>query len=759
MLKTSRYIVQISFLLILFIILPTVTLRGVQPSRQSGTGTYSTSSGGQYKTLGYSFVIGDFTTSVSLSDDAVIKSFESSSPEYMQGFNVITLTGSERHATGSYYVRRADGSYTWYNFRIRLNPANFDKNNTKVGRSLIDNLYNEGNINKSDLTQTLSSGGTGWVNQIIAGRRYLTSDNFSVMYKNKLWSNGKNNYSIPGRVYVTDSIKDSFTWTDYTYNLFPSFYDNPVVIPPVVEVDDSPPVHIEHALGSYKYKNGNDYWTTPNDTVTIDLRQRDVDSGNKHQYLRLTATGEDIRKRHDFYDGVTDINSVGTGYTSSYLSIDAAKRLENTTYGKVRWNVTPKRHGDAYDIRYYYEDENSNAIGYHDTYMNLKVDGVAPTHNAPSVSNTRYQNGNTYWVRPDDIFSVQMSSYEKLSGHYRSYMRLLGDGNDNRAYHQWNTSHTDYTIFNEGEYTEFVGGDSPYYGWTAKYKFDIKAKSNAHGRTFTIYTAYRDNVMNFRDYIDSEKKIAVDGEGPSVSFSPYSEAWTNNDVSVEASITDDDSGINRIRYKVYHDGTWSGYSDWMSASSEDFSFTENGVHRIYLEAEDNVGNKTTAYSGYYHVDKTDPIFTANAITGYDYKDGNNYWIKPSASLNIRFRGYDYRSRITLSYLRLYGTSEVRSQHKWLESSTHLNNYMTSPYVTVNAVSESYESADDRYREVTFNTSFHTHGQYYTVYSLKRDAATNWSDNYVWYNTGKVIRTDGLPPVSYTHLTLPTNREV
>jgi hypothetical protein len=511
--------------------------------------------------------------------------------------------------------------------------------------------------------------------------------------------------------------------------------------------DNTPPEHIEHSMKNYTYKNGEYYWVKPNESVNISLRQYDLESGNKHQYLRLVNDEQDIRKRHDFYDGVTDINGVSYGFDSPYLTINSASRLENTSYGKVRWNVTPKRHGDSYDIQYYYQDIADNSLGYNNTGMKLNVDGEAPRHNAPMIYGERYESDGIYWYKPNDLFSIQISSLEKESGHYRSYLKLEGDGNDNRAFHQWDsdTPVDEIDEFMSGEYTEFISGESPYFGWTAKYKFTLKAKSNAHGRVFSVYTAYRDNVMNFRNYIDSDKKIAVDGEGPSVSFSPNSKAWTNKDIPVEANITDDDSGVNRIRYKVYHDGTWSSYTDWMSVSSEDFSFTEDGVYRIYLEAEDNVGNKTTTYSGYYHVDKTNPNFTANAITGYDYKDGNNYWIKPSSPLNIRFRGYDYRSRITLSYLRLLGTSEVRSQHNWLESSIHLNNYMTSPYVSVNAVSESYESADDRYREVTFNTNFNTHGQNYTVYGLKRDAATNWSDNYVWYNTEKVIRTDGLPP--------------
>lgn len=506
--------------------------------------------------------------------------------------------------------------------------------------------------------------------------------------------------------------------------------------------DDKPPTHIFDGLYSHIYKNGNDYWTTPNDQVRINLRQRDVDSGNKYQYLRLYGSGTDVRSRHNFNSSSSNHHKV---FTDSRVSVNSASRTENTSYGRVNWYVTPKNHGDFFNVHYYYTDNVGNTVGYNDTGMNLRVDGVAPIHKDTYIYSHLYKNGSDYWTKPNNSVYMRFQQQDGHSGNKYQYFRLMRNGSiEVRSRHDFFGSSSSN---NKQITSSRVSVDSAYRDQNSSYgRVRWKVTPKQHGDTYTIQRYYQDNVNNSRGYV-SDGRLRVDGKKPSISLSPNSKSWTNSNVTVKATASDTDSGVKRIRYRTYQNGSWSNYSSWINNSTTNITLSSEGSNRIHVQAEDNVGNVESHYSSYYYIDKTDPKQSSHGITGYDYKNGNDYWVRPNNDLSIRLRGYDYHSNIYLSYLRLKGSDEARSQHNWNNSSTHLNNYNTSNHIVVNSVKRTYKSSNNRTKEVTFNVRPKTHGQYYNVYSLFRDNASNWSDNYVWNNTGKTIRTDGVAPVT------------
>lgn len=596
--------------------------------------------------------------------------------------------------------------------------------------------------------------------------------------------------------------------------------------------DTDPPSHIAHSLSGARYQNGNDYWVQPNDSPWIRLRQHDG-TANLYQYLRLYGSGADSRSQHDFTQGLQHNNH---WYTDPNVKINAAVREENTKYGRVAWKVTPYTHGHTYNVQYYYRDTENNVVGYNNTGMRLRVDGVEPSHNSMEILNYRYRNGNNWWVRPNDQVYIGLRQYDPHSGNRYQYIRLYGSGQEVRAQHDFfnannHNNHwwTDTSVVINSAYRE----ENTAYG---KVKWGVVPKTHGHGYNITYY--YRDNADNVSpDYIDTGQNLWVDGVAPSVSFSPYSQGWTNSNIAVGVNLSDSHSGVKGYRYRIYSNGSWSAYSDWNYSAGGNITLSNSGQNRVHVQSIDNVGNVGDSYSGYYYIDKTNPngVFTpyskswtnsnitvglnfsdsysgvkgfryrtysngtwssystwyysvngsvtlsnegqnrihiqsldnagnisnqysgdyyidktnpnhnSHDITGYTYKSGNNYWVQPNQSMNVRLRAYDYHSRVDLSYIRLYGSSEASSQHNWNSNSTHLNNYQTTSGISVNSVSRTYLSSDQRYKEVTFNVTPKIHGQYYNVYSLYRDNATNWSDSHSWRSTGMTIRADGVAP--------------
>ena len=292
-------------------------------------------------------------------------------------------------------------------------------------------------------------------------------------------------------------------WIDYRLKVkqykYRQKYTATITLP-----DNLPPEHISHSM-TYTYRNGNDYWVQPNTNVTITLRQRDPESGNKYQYLRLLGNGQDVRARHDFSGSSSNMNSVGSYPTSTnHLSINSASRTENTQYGTVQWKVTPKTHGHAYSVLYHYVDNANNAYGYDtgagNTGMKLRVDGVSPSLNQYTFSGARYVNGSTYWVRSGDSLDITIRQYDGDSGNKYQYLRALDpDGNIvSRSRHDFAGSKSSNNKQITNSNFDIVSANRTENTAYGKIEWTVKPKT--HNSSYTVQTYLQDNVNNYRDY-------------------------------------------------------------------------------------------------------------------------------------------------------------------------------------------------------------------------------------------------------------------
>jgi murein DD-endopeptidase MepM/ murein hydrolase activator NlpD len=114
----------------------------------------------------------------------------------------------------------------------------------------------------------------------------------------------------------------------------------------------------------------------------------------------------------------------------------------------------------------------------------------------------------------------------------------------------------------------------------------------------------------------------IDKTAPAITFSPDSQAWTNNDISVTITASDTASGVKTLYYRVSNDNglSWTNWNT-VSGNSTNLTFSSTGVFKIQAYAIDNAGNTgDIVTSGTYLVDKLSPTVNFNP-------NGNETWSK------------------------------------------------------------------------------------------------------------------------------------
>ena len=109
-------------------------------------------------------------------------------------------------------------------------------------------------------------------------------------------------------------------------------------------------------------------------------------------------------------------------------------------------------------------------------------------------------------------------------------------------------------------------------------------------------------------------KIIIDYTNPTLTLSQSPTNWTNSNVTITATASDNLSGVKRIQRP---DGTW------VSSSSTTYTVSSNGTYTFTVE--DNAGNTTTESIEINNIDKISPTV--------DITDNDNNWHK-SFTVNI-----------------------------------------------------------------------------------------------------------------------------
>lgn len=141
-----------------------------------------------------------------------------------------------------------------------------------------------------------------------------------------------------------------------------------------------------------------------------------------------------------------------------------------------------------------------------------------------------------------------------------------------------------------------------------------------------IAESYEDNNNRDENVI-----VDCDSDPPDISFTPASRSWSNTNVTVDVGVTDVSSvPINRYCWTT---GASCTPDIGFSPATEDPTQTANGDWRLYVYAEDSLGQGATEWSGQYRIDKDYPVISDMTAEGLTYLQDPVYVNDGNASIN------------------------------------------------------------------------------------------------------------------------------
>lgn len=149
------------------------------------------------------------------------------------------------------------------------------------------------------------------------------------------------------------------------------------------------------------------------------------------------------------------------------------------------------------------------------------------------------------------------------------------------------------------------------------------------------------NTVNSGNYVLLGEQ--VNDNPPTMTFSPDSAAWTNQNVNVTMT-PHDDLGIDYFTYRVSPDGgnTWGSWSSPIyGGSSFTTALTDTGQYKLETFTADTTGHTVYSYSGVYQIDKIAPTASCSPNSA-DYTGSASILITPSDTGGSGVKQWRYR---------------------------------------------------------------------------------------------------------------------
>ena len=531
----KKITVTLFFSLLIFIFV-TMSAYAKMPPIQSGTG--NNSGGTVYSTIGFSFMIDGYITSISLADEGVITATDSTTPLYNNSIKIIEKANRERILQVSLEFINTSGIKSYFNIAICLTPPNFDIDNPVIGRSLLDNLYLEG-YNKTSLNSLLIKGNNiGWINGILSLRK--SNETHSTFSAKKLWKNGKANYSKPLQVYTTDKITQATTWTPATLKNLEKYFNNQGTIPPILEVDKIPPTSTVNIKGSTSL------WRNTNLTVTV----TPSDSGGSGlegmwiiQNQKSTMPSDSDGGWGNKYTSAKNIilSANGKNYIHVWLR-DNAGNVTRNTYGPYNIDKTaPNLLATKPSSEWKKEDINISIISTDD------LSGIESIWTIINQNKTIPADNNSSWIKSNKNNTADIIIKDSGENYVHVWTKDNA-GNITRAtYGPYKLDKVTPSISLTPDFTDLTDSDIT---------ITIKGEDSHSGVKMIILpdgTEIEKNITTFKGegngqyeflIIDNAGNIAnksidlanIDKTLPIITILPYKVDWTNNSITVYAEV-------------------------------------------------------------------------------------------------------------------------------------------------------------------------------------------------------------------------------
>lgn len=333
--------------------------------------------------------------------------------------------------------------------------------------------------------------------------------------------------------------------------------------------------------------------------------------------------------------------------------------------------------------------------GSHGVYFEFPIniqyyDATITSKNA-TISDYEYQDGDTYWVRADDNFSVKLSAYSscksnvvKVNSHH---LRVEYNGAstfiDARLHSNQNTI-ADWRGSNTVNFNSSLSsGSRDGNTLNTTYVMSLSGDKDVIFSGWSRLAQFNSNFTSEKIYRESRtpNKITVksDSSGPTITF-PSKPSWITGKESVTISVSDSRSGVSSVsvRYRI-NNGAWSTPTSTLTVP-----LSSQGKYEIEVRAVDNVGNITTAIK-IYNVDTIAPDVSLDTNTD----DWTNKDVAISVAVKETGSGVDIikwaNGDKDASYFRSNGTTVKDNLFKVSAIGTY------SVYVKDNAGNETVET--------------------------------------------------------------------
>ncbi|MCQ2379717.1 MAG: hypothetical protein MJ025_02175 [Victivallaceae bacterium] len=524
-----------------------------------------------------------------------------------------------------------DGSWTTYTAGITMssNGTVSFRATDKAGNTA-ESSHVVGNIDKIAPTITITPSTTSWTNQDVTVSAVFADDLSGIATK-KYSINGGSWKTYVSGVVMTANGTISFRATDKAGNEKISSYE-------VTNIDKiAPTITITPSTTS---------WT--NQDVTVSAVFADDLSGIKSQEYRIND-----------------------GTWTTY-----ATEITMSTNGTVSFRATDNAGNTA---------ESSHVV--------KNIDKIAPTITIkPSTTSWTNKNVTVSAVFADNLSGIATKEYRINDGSWTTYttgitMSANGTVSFRATDKAGNATESSHVVGNIDKIAPTITITPSTTSWTnqdvtvsAVFADDLSGiKSQEYRINGGKWTTYESGVVmtangtvSFRatDKAGNEKTSVyevknIDKVAPTITITPSTTSWTNQDVTVSAVFADKLSGIKSQEYRI-NDGAWTTYATGITMSA-------NGT--VSFRATDNAGNMAESSHVVGNIDKIAPTITVtmepeiptiggvtltaeffdnlSGIASSEYKMGNGAWKKYAKpvevldSTTVSFRALDKAGNETI----------------------------------------------------------------------------------------------------------------
>ncbi|WLR49068.1 S-layer homology domain-containing protein [Halobacillus litoralis] len=259
---------------------------------------------------------------------------------------------------------------------------------------------------------------------------------------------------------------------------------------------------------------------------------------------------------------VTTTSEIPSGWGNEEIELSLTARDESSGVSSIEYRMN-EGEWTAYDTPITIDEEGKHVIEYRSTdqagnqeeiqTVDVNLDFGSPETTMSSVSDV--------WHKSN--VEVTLSSSDGLSGVSRTEYRVNEE--------EWATYDTSILVEGEGSN-----------------KVEFRSIDHAGNVEAT-----------------QSKVIKVDKTAPVTTAEEVPTDWSNQDVELTLSSSDELSGVSSIEYKI-NDGEWKDYSDPIKLDQE-------GSTTIEFRSSDNVGNIEEVQNETIKLDKTAPVTSVNGV--------------------------------------------------------------------------------------------------------------------------------------------------